>query len=158
KLQDAVNQVNQLTPQIANLNDQIQQIELQGKQPNNLLDQRDQLINQLAGYVDVRVTDQPYGVRNVIGAGTPLVVSNQANTLQYGVDPSGNAIITPQGSSAPLTVASGQINGMLQLYNQTIPNFRTRLDTLAKGLIQTLDGVQATGLGASGPQTFLAGS
>jgi flagellar hook-associated protein 1 FlgK len=158
RLQDAVNQVNQLTPQIASLNEQIEKIELQGQQPNDLLDQRDELINQLASYVDVRVTDQPYGVRNVIGAGTPLIVSNQASLLQFSLNSSGNAIITPQGSSAPLTVASGQIAGMLQLYNQTIPNFRTRLDNLAKGLIQTLDGIQATGLGTSGPLTFLAGS
>lgn len=158
QLQDAVNQVNQLTPQIAALNDQIQQQELQGQQPNDLLDQRDQLINQVANFVDVRVTDVGHGVRNVIGANAPLVVSNQATALQSGTDPSGNAIVTLQGSPVPLTVSGGQVSGMLQLYNQTIPGFRTRLDTLARGLAQSLDNVQATGLGAGGPLGFLAGT
>ena len=65
--------VNDLTPRIADLNTRISSVEVSGDQANDLRDQRDQLINQLSNYVDVRVTEQEFGVVNVIGANAPLV-------------------------------------------------------------------------------------
>lgn len=48
-----VNQVNSLTAQIAQLNGQVSQATQTGQNPGTFLDQRDQLINQLSGLVDV---------------------------------------------------------------------------------------------------------
>ncbi len=158
QVQQAVQQVNALTPQIASLNSQINQAEALGQQPNDLLDRRDQLINQLAQYVDVRTVPQPNGVVNVLGAGSALVVGFLAGGLQYGTGPGGNIVITAPNSATPLTVSGGQLGGLLQLYNQTLPSYQGQLDTLAHTLAQKIDGVQATGLGTDGPFTALNGT
>ncbi len=158
QITNAVAQVNQITPQIATLNQQIAQQTVAGQEPNALIDQRDQLINQLAGYVDVRTVNQPNGVVNVIGAGEPLVVSNISTQLQYTTSSTGQAVITPQGSTAPVTLQGGSLQGLLQVYNQTIPGYESSLNTLASSFAQGVDAVQATGLSTSGPLTLVSGT
>jgi flagellar hook-associated protein 1 FlgK len=153
-----VNQVNQLASQIATLNGQIQNQEVQGQPANNLIDQRDQLVNQLAQYVDVRTVAQPYDVVNVVGAGVPLVDNNQAFGIQYGTNASGNITITAQNTPIPVNLNGGELQGLVQIYNQTIPSYSSQLNTFVGALAQQVDGVQATGLGASGPLTQIAGT
>jgi flagellar hook-associated protein 1 len=155
---NAVTQVNQLTPQIASLNNQIQNLEAQGQSANNLIDQRDELINQLAQYVNVQTVSQPEGVTNVVGAGVPLIVGNQSFGLQYSTDSSGNAVITAVGTTVPVNLNGGQLQGLVQSYNQTIPSYSNQLNTLVGALSQQIDGVQATGIGASGPLTQVSGT
>jgi flagellar hook-associated protein 1 len=150
---DAVDQVNQLAPQIATLNSQIQNLEIAGQPANSLIDQRDQLINQVAQYVDVRTVAQPYGVTNVVGAGVPLVDGSQSFGINYSTDPSGNAVITAQNTAIPVNLAGGSLQGLIQTYNQTIPFYSTQLNTLVHSLVQQVDSVQATGIGSSGPLT-----
>ncbi|MBV8656694.1 MAG: flagellar hook-associated protein FlgK [Burkholderiales bacterium] len=84
ELTSTVGNINSITNQIANLN---QQISLAtgaggGNQPNDLLDQRDQLVTQLNQYVKSTIIKQSDGSYNVfIGNGQNLVVGNQAFTL-----------------------------------------------------------------------------
>ncbi|MBM7856055.1 flagellar hook-associated protein 1 FlgK [Desulfohalotomaculum tongense] len=56
KLADQVNQVNDLLGQINNLNTAIVKIYAAGQQPNDLLDKRDRLLEELSGYGPVEVT------------------------------------------------------------------------------------------------------
>jgi len=126
-----VSQANALVPQIATLNGEIQQAEVQGTSPNTELDQRDQLINQLAAIVNVQVVAQPDGQVNILAAGTPLVVGTQANALQYSKDTSGNAILTQAGSQTPLAVTGGQLGGLISVRNQSLPAYVSQLNTLA---------------------------
>lgn len=155
---DVVSQVNQIAPQIADLNARIQNLQVQGEPANSLIDQRDQLINQLSQYVDVRTVAQPYGVMNVVGAGVPLVVGNQSFGLQYGTDLSGNIAITAQNTAIPVNLAGGQLQGLVQIYNQTIPAYSTQLNNLVGALARQVDGVQATGIGSTGSLTQVNGT
>jgi flagellar hook-associated protein 1 len=157
-LEDAIEQINTLTPKIAELNTRISLIEVQGLQANDLRDQRDQYVNDLSQYVDVRVTEQGLGVANVIGANAPLVVGDIATKLETIVDPSGNRVVRVVGNTTPLNVPSGKLAALMQEHNTGIPEYQTRLDTLAAKFIEKVNGIQATGLGATGPLAFAAGT
>ena len=79
-----ITEVNDLAKAIGNLNEDIVTGigSTGGQQPNDLLDQRDVLINKLAQYVDVNTVPNSDGSVNVyIGTGQSLVLNNQANTL-----------------------------------------------------------------------------
>src|SRR5205085_4929438 len=78
QLQEAIAQVNSLARQISELNVQIQRIEVRGVNANDLRDQRDQLINQLAGYIDVQSVEQGVGLLTVTAAGAALAAGTQA--------------------------------------------------------------------------------
>src|ERR1700733_11495421 len=86
-------QVTSLAQSIATLNKQIMADTSQSTQaPNSLLDQRDQLINQLATYVNVTTSQQSDGSVNVyIGSGQALVTGTSAaslTTIPNAYDPS----------------------------------------------------------------------
>src|SRR5262249_23682493 len=69
KIVNLVDQINNLSPQIADLNSAIQRGTIDGANVNDLIDQRDQLISQLAQLTDVQVVPQDHGVVNVLSAG-----------------------------------------------------------------------------------------
>jgi flagellar hook-associated protein 1 FlgK len=153
-----VTQANGLASQIADLNGQIQQLSSRGIVPSTQLDQRDQLVNQLATIIDVRVVQQQDGEVTVLAGGTPVAVGTQANALKFSIDPTGTAIVTAAGSTSPLNLAGGQLAGLLTVRNQSLPAFQDKLNTLAHGLAQSVNAIHAAGVGLSGSFSFLAGS
>ncbi|MGH2872153.1 MAG: flagellar hook-associated protein FlgK, partial [Solirubrobacteraceae bacterium] len=80
----AVTQITSLGQSIASLNQQITTAENNGtgQPPNELLDQRDQLINQLSQQVGVSTVTQSDGSISVfVGNGQPLVIGATSATL-----------------------------------------------------------------------------
>ncbi len=158
QLNNSVSDINALAKQIAQLNGEIRDATAGGAIPNNLLDQRDQLINQLAGDINVQVVPGDLNQVNVLAGGAPVVVGDQSQSLQYSLASGNQGQVTAAGSSTPLTVTGGQVGGMLAVRNQSLANVQTQLDTLAGAVAQQIDEVQATGLGLSGPSTMLTGT
>lgn len=80
----SVDQINNYAKQIANLNDQISRLTGvgAGASPNELLDQRDQLVSELNKIVGVDVTIQDSGTYNIsIANGYSLVQGSNASQL-----------------------------------------------------------------------------
>src|SRR6056297_33710 len=87
RIEASVGDINALAENIASLNQQVSQAlaASQGQPPNDLLDQRDQLVRELAQRIDVSVVDASGGAINVmIGNGQPLVVGGSSQPLQTG--------------------------------------------------------------------------
>jgi flagellar hook-associated protein 1 FlgK len=150
-----VDAINGLTAQIAQLNQQIHDATISGADTNGLLDQRDQALGSLADLVDVHTLQQPYGEISVFTGGDALVLGNQAAKLTVGTDNQGKLAVSSSMALHPLEINGGQLGGVLELYNTTLPDVRTRLDTFAQALAAQFDHIHATGLGLSGPMTSL---
>lgn len=153
-----VDEVNGFAKQIAALNQRISGIESRGDQANDLRDQRDQLIDQLAQRIDIKTVNQPHGVVNVIATDAAVVVGEFANSFSVGPNASGNLDVLQAGSTAPVTFDSGKLGGQLREFNQDLPATRTRLDNLANEVIRGVNAVQATGVNAAGPLTAVTGT
>lgn len=85
QISNSVSLINSYAKQIGALNDSIVQLQAKfpGQPPNDLLDQRDQLINQLSQEIRVSKVNQPDGSVDVfIGNGQSLVVGKSVSTLQ----------------------------------------------------------------------------
>lgn len=113
--------------QIAALNNAISQATQAGQSPNDLLDQRDQLIDKLSSLAKVSVTAQPNGMVQVSfgDAATPLV--------------SGTTVNWPQTLTA---AAGGQLGALLSLSNPAtgqIQSYRTALNNIANQLITSVN-------------------
>src|SRR4051794_7718687 len=82
-------EISTLSQGIADLNDKISEaLARSGQPPNDLLDQRDLLLDKLSSHVDVTTVKQSDGQINVfIGSGQPLVVGKEASSLVSTVDP-----------------------------------------------------------------------
>lgn len=77
-----VSEINSLTASIADLNMQIVNAQGRGQPPNDLLDQRDQLVLELSRFVDVSTVMQDDGSMSVfIGKGQAVVLGNRSTAL-----------------------------------------------------------------------------
>jgi len=146
-----VNEVNAYSLQVADLNAKIENAIKIGTQPNDLLDQRDKLVEEIAKRVDVRLSQQPNGVVNVFSSSGPLVIGNSSIVLNTSYSPGNNITISYAGTTNPITVLGGSVGGLQEEYNTNIPATRARLDALAQQVIKSVDTAQATGLGLNGP-------
>ncbi|HZV04097.1 MAG TPA: flagellar hook-associated protein FlgK [Gemmataceae bacterium] len=158
QLNSSVSDINSLAKRIAQLNDKIQRAYGNGNPPNDLLDQRDQLVNQLAGDINVQAIPANLNQVNILAGGVPIVIGNQSQSLQYSIASGNQGQVSVAGSSTPMSVTGGQAGGLLAVRNGTLQNVQSQLDTLAGTLAQEVDNAQATGLGLSGPSTFLSGT
>ncbi|MEE9320414.1 MAG: flagellar hook-associated protein FlgK [Granulosicoccus sp.] len=90
RLQENISDVNEIASSISELNRRIvaSRGSMQGGTPNELMDQRDKLINQLSSLVRVQTSDQEDGARNIfVGNGVALVVGTNVQQLRTSQDP-----------------------------------------------------------------------
>lgn len=154
EIEEAVSTVNRLSVQIASLNRQIGISENGGSMANDLRDQRDQLMGELAQYVDVRSWEwagQPdaaaFGSGGVPLSTQPVMISVAGGGAEL-------RILSEQSGQA-LNFAGGRIAGLLAARNELIPEARQRLATFTAALVREMDQLQATGLGLDGPFGWL---
>jgi flagellar hook-associated protein 1 len=152
-----VTQINSIASAISSLNKQIVVGTAQdGNQPpNELLDQRDQLVTSLSQLVGISTTTDSNGSLNVfVGNGQPLVLQGQTTALTT-VSNQFNASQLEIGTAASSNVISGNITsgdlgGLLSARTQVINPALNQLGLIATGLSQTVNSQQAAGLDLSG--------
>jgi flagellar hook-associated protein 1 FlgK len=146
-----VQQINQLSQQIAQLNGQISNLQNVGESAGTFVDQRTQAIDQLSTLVDVSVIPSDNSLTLTTGNGAPLVVGQQSFQLQTQPTASGlHDIYSQAGTDITSQITSGQLGGTLQARDQEIPAIQTQLDTLASGLANAVNTVQAGGFDLNG--------
>jgi flagellar hook-associated protein 1 FlgK len=156
--ENAVEVVNTTAAQIAELNHNIKRLEIDGGTANNLRDQRDQLINNLAKLLPVQTQSREYGVVDVSVAGIPLVMGTAVVELETGLDENGRLGISVVGNDNYLTdVQGGRIGALLSLKNELIAGVHDDLDSLAGAIIQEINRYHVQGVGAAGSFTQLTG-
>lgn len=157
-LKHSVATVNEIAQRIADVNQQIAMVKGLGQPPNDLLDQRDRLVQQLSGYLQVSTIPADDGTLGVfIAGGQRLVLGNQAQPLQVVPDPldaSRSALgIVEAGGVRPLTadlLTGGSITGLLRFQNEDLAAARTTLDGMAAAFADGVNAQHALGLDLDG--------
>ncbi len=153
-----IQEVNLIATQVADLNNQIARSELIGQQPNDLLDQRGRLINELAEKMDVNVFKDKAGQLNILVAGgRPLVEGERAASLQGlpNADNSGfqKVMFDPgTGSTFDITpfVSNGRMKALLEQRDTVLPGLIDQLDRLAAGVVNEVNQQHKLGFGLDG--------
>ena len=156
----AVEKVNTLAKQVADLNQSIAVQRGSGHTPNDLLDQRDLAINELSKYVQVTTVDADDGTRSVfIGGGQKLVLGNSFSKLQITPDQFDatkiDVSLIESAGSAPRSLpmellSSGSLYGMLRFQNDDLATARNTLGQLTAGIITRVNTQQSRGLSLIG--------
>jgi len=157
----SVDQINNYAKQIANLNDQISRLTGvgAGASPNNLLDQRDQLVSELNQIVGVEVAVQDGGTYNVsFGNGYNLVQGstyNQLAAVKSSADPSRTTVAFVDGTSGPVEIpeklmTSGSLGGMLSFRSEELDGARNTLNQLALSFANAMNTQHEKGFDADG--------
>lgn len=136
-------EINSYGDKIAKLNQSIVSITATGNQPNDLLDQRDALLDELGKLTNVSWTQQANGSVDVTAGGGSLVTGGTAATL----------------SPADFTsLTSGKLAALVELRDTTLPGYLATLNGVAKSLADKVNTQHAAGFdlatGAAGGTFF----
>jgi flagellar hook-associated protein 1 FlgK len=157
-LSATIDEINSITSGIATLNQSIATATAAGTgaPPNDLLDQRDQLLNQLSELVSVDTTVESNGSINVfVGNGQALVVGFSQVDLTEIADNSTNPprvsiAYGTTGNDISAQLTGGEIGGAFQVRSQIIDKAIADLDTLASGIVTAFNTVQTAGVDLDG--------
>ncbi len=146
-----IDQINRLTSQIATLNVQVAQMQGLGKDPGTVQDQRDELIRQLSGLVNISVTQTEHGLTLTTANGVPLVVANQSYALQANANNSVlEHVYSAQGADITSQIQGGQLGGTLQIRDQVLPQLFSQLNNLASQFATSFNTQHAAGFDVAG--------
>lgn len=154
-----VQEINGLGAAIADVNRRIQEVSVnRANPPNDLLDQRDKLIDDLSGYVKVSTTPQDDGSINVfIGNGQALVVGKNANRMsvvpnataadrmELAIDQVGGARVQVTGQ-----ITGGRLGGLLRFRDEVLDPAQNSLGLVAIGLADAFNREHRTGMDLDG--------
>ena len=171
---NSVASANDAMQRIAQINQQLGSIQSDDATTANLLDQRDNYVNQLAQLMDINVVNGDHNQITVFTNSGIQLVGNVASTLsfdaqgsmtaaaQWSADPSKRTVGTlvlkgPNGGDVDLiankSIRSGQIAAYLEMRDQVLVQAQGQLDQIAAGLASALSDTTVNGTATPpGPQ------
>ncbi len=156
QISSEVGQINDTIGQIAQLNQAISGAKAEGRNPNDLLDQRDHLLENLAGSVGFSSYEDASGQVNItLSGGDSLVEGSKAFTLTAGKGLSGLATVgydNGNGAVHDITanIKSGKLAGLLSARDSLIPKFQDGLDNLSASITNEINKLNQGGYGLDG--------
>lgn len=159
QIEASVASINAYARQIGQLNDAIEKATTaaQGRPPNDLMDQRDQLIAELGKEVRVTVVSQGNSSNVFIGNGQPLVVGDKAYALAATSSPtdSNRTVVAyvAKGKTSILAESAlpgGRLGGLFEFRSQTLDPTQNALGRIAIVLGDTVNAQHRLGQTATG--------
>ena len=159
RLSADVAQINSYAQSIAQLNDRIVGSggSAQAQAPNDLLDQRDQLITELSKLTALTTTTDANGAVNVyVGNGQGLVLQgdiNQLTTVSSEYDATRLEVAfagSGTGNNISSLLTGGDVGGLLAARTQLIDPVRNQLGQLATSIARTVNTQQGFGVDLNG--------
>ncbi len=159
QLTTSVGLVNTYARQIANLNDTIEKaVSADGNTPNDLLDQRDQLVLELSKQIKTTVIPQGQGSYNIyVGNGLPMVVGKETFQLIPSASPTDPTRVEvayeSKGKTTVLgtnSITGGALGGLLQFREESLDSIQNQVGQLAVVMAETFNAQHKVGFDKNG--------
>ena len=159
QISTTVQEINGITENLAQLNTDIVSASARGtRSPNDLLDQRETLLRDLAERVEISTFTQDNGAINVfIGSGQGVVIGNQAVKLtpeSQSEDPRqvGVSLVASGGSKIDLSniISGGRLGALLDMRSSVLDESQNALGRIAIGLAQEFNDQHKRGFDLDG--------
>ncbi|HEY4069021.1 MAG TPA: flagellar hook-associated protein FlgK, partial [Burkholderiaceae bacterium] len=155
----SVDTLNTYAKQVAVLNSQITVLKGAGQPPNQLLDERDQLVKQISSIVNVTTIPADDGSVGVfIGGGQSLVLGATVNTVKAvpdSFDPSKVMLTLAEGASnreiPPDALSGGSLAGLMKFQNEDLNAAQNLLGQMAAAVSGAVNTQQSLGLDLGQP-------
>ncbi|WP_338765843.1 flagellar hook-associated protein FlgK [Massilia sp. METH4] len=156
---NTVNGINSYAAQIANLNNRITSLTTDPlNPPNDLLDQRDQLVRELNQQVKITVLPSDNNMLNItFGSGQPLVVGTshlEMAAVQSPTDPGRLVVSYPATGRSTIiaddTFAGGALGGLMDFRRESLDRVQNEIGQVAAGLTQAFNAQHRLGQDLNG--------
>jgi flagellar hook-associated protein 1 FlgK len=132
---ELVRDVNNYAAHIANLNTQIGEAVFRGTAPNDLLDERDALLDKLSKLTTITVVETPDRLASVYVGSYPLV--DGMTPQEMVLSPSGGGPVW--GVNGFPVDLSGELAAVHEALTLTLPGVQSQLDTIANELMAAMN-------------------
>ncbi len=146
--------VNQDLRSLVELQNRIEADRINGS-PNDLLDQRDRLVNSLAERIDIQRFETRQNQFGLGIAGSSISVGLVPIEFESFTNETGNVEIRIAGTDRTVSFQSGRIAALEESHNSLISEYSNKIDEFAKTLIRSVDQAHAAGVGLDGPFSIL---
>ncbi len=157
RLQQEVDDINGLAQSIADLNEQIIGSNIGNGSPNDLLDARDRMLDDLASKINVTTTSQENGSVNVqIGSGQALVIGDNVSRLSVGGDVSNptrlNVMLDngPNRTDISSSLSGGTLGGMMDFRREVLDPSMNEIGRIAVAFAFSVNAQQNSGMDLNG--------
>jgi flagellar hook-associated protein 1 FlgK len=145
-IETKVAEVNALAGQLVDLNQQIVRVTALGQHPNDLLDQRDLLLDRLSRRLSIALAYKPNGAVEVHAGNRILVQEAQAFTLRAEIG-TVTASINWEKNGQPALIRDGDLQALLDAYNTLLPGYQEGLNELVRELVDEINSIHRGGFG-----------
>ena len=150
-LSNNVDSANQLLSGIADLNKQISIADFNGATPNDLLDEREQDLENLSSLTNITTSTGTNGAVDVSIGGQSLVSGNQVlDTLKTFDAGGGQLLVQTATGGATLTLTGGSMQGTIDARDGELVTMQSSINTLASTLITQVNTVHSGGFNLTG--------
>jgi len=144
KVDIAVRDINSISTQVAALNKQIVSNVGAGLNPNDLMDERDLLLDSLSELLNFTPVFQPNGSVDVSIGGRYLVQEGRSTPVEWQMDSGHIKVQWSDGKS--LDVSSGRLAGIYAVRDFIDKDFRQQLNLMATTLMTEVNNLHQSGI------------
>lgn len=156
QLGDAVQQINALATQIAKLNHEIQQNVQSGGDPNDLMDKRDLMVQNLSELANLQVvpsvngeTGRPTGSLSIYIGGRQVVYNDQSEGLPAPPKDAKPPFTLVEKNGDPIEISGGRLGGLIKAAS-LVKSYSDDLNSFTSALIKAVNGQHAAGAALDG--------
>lgn len=158
ELKASIQPINDMAHRVAELNNRIVAAMGSGHAPNELLDQRDELVRQISAQIQVTTVASSDGSLSVfVGGGQRLVQGSEVSEVVALQDPYDASLVRIGISDAGGTrmlpdslIAGGSVAGLLRFQSEDLTDARNLIGQMAVGIADALATQQAAGTDTAG--------
>ncbi len=148
RVESIIEQVNVDAAQVARLQDTIQTARASGLNANELLDQRDALLQGIAEKVGGTARHEPDGSVTFFVGSVALIRGSNSYAMEVNEVGGATEVVWPlDGRDVGL---GGEAAGLLETINSLIPDYQSQVDAIAADLRDTVNAVHVTGFDLNG--------
>ncbi len=151
-IEGVTSQVNDISRQIAALNEQIVKVKAMGDSPNDLMDSRDLLTEKLSGLINITVDQRDPDEFVIHTAGLELVQGKSYRTfeLRTGIENDGYAEVVWADSGNAARFTGGKLGSLIELRDGDVRSEIQKLDSMTMNFVDLVNDVHRDGTGANG--------
>jgi len=158
-MKSKVDQITQYGAQLATINGSLNRATSLNKQPNELLDRRDMLIQDMSKLLRIKTVEKPNGSVDIhigdVASGQYLVRGKDASTLglqRNTTNPDlATLVLNPHMNPQAVTqVVGGSLAGISDFRDNSLLSLRDELDTLTQVFVGEVNKIHALGINAHG--------
>jgi len=150
EFQNQVQAINTLLKQIHQINKEQFNNSYKGLAVNDLLDKRDDLIQQLSQIVNITVTIDQNNNANVSIGGALAVDGLHAAEFET-VESNGSLSIKLKNGGIPVILNGGNLNALSEVYSDKIPSYQKNLDQIVTAFVDAVNQVHKQGFSITNP-------